>query len=104
MDKKEVMMGGFGISDEMCVNYMHYYPKTELEVCKSSVTTSALYRFFQFLHMYEDEGTSADLGISDNYRAIHWSEMNIDLLREFYQIAPLSAQCNMSSGDRFLGV
>ena len=43
------LQGGFAISDEMCVNYVHYYPKTRLEVCKSSVTTESLYGFFHFL-------------------------------------------------------
>ena len=45
------MQGGFSISDEMCVNYIHYFPKQELEVCKSSVTTYSLYEFFQVLQM-----------------------------------------------------
>ena len=42
--------GGYAISDEMCVNYIHYYPRAELEVCKSSVTTQSLYGLFNFLH------------------------------------------------------
>ncbi|RUS80448.1 hypothetical protein EGW08_011817 [Elysia chlorotica] len=42
--------GGFSISDEMCVNYIHYYPKTDLEVCKSSVETKALDTFLFFLN------------------------------------------------------
>ena len=41
--------GGFSTHDEMCVNYVHYYPKVELEVCKSSVTTASLYALFGFL-------------------------------------------------------
>ena len=24
--------GGFGFTEEMCVNYVHYYPKVQLEV------------------------------------------------------------------------
>jgi len=44
-----VPQGGFAISDEMCLNYIHYYPLVELEVCKSSVMTDSLYDFFRFL-------------------------------------------------------
>jgi len=33
----------------MCLNYIHYYPLVELEVCKSSVITQSLYDFFRFL-------------------------------------------------------
>ena len=44
-----VVQGGFAISDEMCLNYIHYYPLVDLEVCKSSVMTDSLYDFFHFL-------------------------------------------------------
>lgn len=41
--------GGYGISDEMCVNYMHYYPRSKLELCKTSVTDEALDGFFKIM-------------------------------------------------------
>ncbi len=41
--------GGYGIKDEMCVNYMHYYPKSELELCKTSVKDGALDGFFEIM-------------------------------------------------------
>ncbi|XP_074654945.1 dopamine beta-hydroxylase-like isoform X2 [Tubulanus polymorphus] len=47
--KEQITLGGFSISDEMCVNYVHYYPKTSLEVCKSSVDTNVLNGFFKFM-------------------------------------------------------
>lgn len=40
--------GGFSIYDEMCVNYIHYYPITDLEVCKSSIATRLVYEIFSF--------------------------------------------------------
>ena len=42
-------LGGFAISDEMCVNYIHYYPATELEVCKSSISENSLYEYFLYM-------------------------------------------------------
>uniref|UniRef100_A0A182YRD3 DOMON domain-containing protein n=1 Tax=Anopheles stephensi TaxID=30069 RepID=A0A182YRD3_ANOST len=42
-------LGGFSISDEMCVNYIHYYPATELEVCKSSISDKSLNNFFEYM-------------------------------------------------------
>jgi len=39
------LQGGFAISDEMCLDYIHYYPLVDLEVCKSSVMTDLLYDF-----------------------------------------------------------
>lgn len=48
MDKVNVSLGGFSISDEMCVNYVHYFPRIDLEVCKSSVSWEALRNYFKF--------------------------------------------------------
>ena len=45
-----VSLGGFSISDEMCVNYVHYFPRINLEVCKSSIASRSLENYFHFLH------------------------------------------------------
>jgi len=50
MDRNNITLGGFAISEEMCVNYVHYYPKIELEVCKSSISSESLQTYFRFLH------------------------------------------------------
>lgn len=42
-------MGGFSIQDEMCVNYIHYYPATKLELCKSSVSEKTLAEYFAYM-------------------------------------------------------
>lgn len=42
-------LGGFSISDEMCVNYIQYYPATKLEVCKSSVSEKTLAEYFDYM-------------------------------------------------------
>lgn len=38
LSRQNMTFGGYSIRDEMCVNYMHYYPVAELEVCKSSIS------------------------------------------------------------------
>jgi hypothetical protein len=49
--KPNATVGGFTFEDEMCLNYIHYYPRTEdLEICKSSVDSEALDTYFQFLN------------------------------------------------------
>lgn len=48
LDKVNATIGGHAITDEMCVNYLHYYPATELEVCKSAVANEALENYFKF--------------------------------------------------------
>jgi dopamine beta-monooxygenase len=46
---ENAVLGGHSIQDEMCVNYIHYYPATQLEVCKSSVSESTLADYFEFM-------------------------------------------------------
>lgn len=47
-----VLQGGFGILEEMCVNYVHYYPQTQLELCKSAVDPGYLHRYFNLVNRY----------------------------------------------------
>ncbi len=44
--RRNVTFGGYSIRDEMCVNYMHYWPLAELEVCKSSISDEVGGRLF----------------------------------------------------------
>ena len=41
------VQGGYGIEDEMCVDYIHYYPLAKLEVCKTAVANSSLHDWFR---------------------------------------------------------
>lgn len=33
----------------MCVNYVHYYPQTQLELCKSAVDAGFLQKYFRLV-------------------------------------------------------
>lgn len=44
------LQGGFGILEEMCVNYVHYYPRTDLELCKSAVDDGYLQKYFRMVN------------------------------------------------------
>lgn len=97
-------LGGFSISDEMCVNYIHYYPATELEVCKSSVSEETLENYFIYMKKKEHQKTVNLNGArSKNYRSIKWTQPRIDQLYTMYVQEPLSMQCNKSDGHRFEG-
>lgn len=102
-DRDHVTVGGLSIQQEMCVNYVHYYPRVELEVCKSSVDTRSLKAFFHFLHEMEGDPTSQRASPADNYEAIAWTPLKVNLLTSLYGESPLSVQCNMSDGRRFPG-
>lgn len=49
-DRENITLGGFAITEEMCVNYIHYFPATPLEVCKSAISDQALRTYFQYMH------------------------------------------------------
>ncbi|KAK3791493.1 hypothetical protein RRG08_055517 [Elysia crispata] len=96
-------VGGFSISDEMCVNYIHYYPKTDLEVCKSSVETKALDTFLFLLNRISGANVSPAMGYRASYTNIEWTAVTTDLLDQLYATSPLSMQCNASDGGRLPG-
>uniref|UniRef100_A0A8D8CEN9 Tyramine beta-hydroxylase n=2 Tax=Culex pipiens TaxID=7175 RepID=A0A8D8CEN9_CULPI len=97
-------LGGFSISDEMCVNYIHYYPATQLELCKSVLSEKSLYNYFKYMREVEKQiGVDPDGARSENYHQIRWNRPRADQLFEYYLEQPLSMQCNRSDGQRFEG-
>ncbi|XP_014671913.1 PREDICTED: dopamine beta-hydroxylase-like [Priapulus caudatus] len=98
-----VLPGGWGIRDEMCVNYVHYYPRVSLEVCKSSIDSDVLQSYFNFMHYYNNDLTSENQTYAENYAAIRWTPLQAALLQQLYTHTELSMQCNRSNGDRFPG-
>ena len=52
---------------------------------------------------WEDQPTSAEKGVAENYNAIQWTALRSVTLERFYTISPVSMQCNQSSGERFPG-
>ncbi|XP_078044761.1 tyramine beta hydroxylase isoform X2 [Augochlora pura] len=102
--RKNVTVGGFAISDEMCVNYIHYYPNVRLEVCKSAISDDALRTYFRYLREWESQPTAIDNGVSKNYQSIRWTKVRVQALHDLYEAAPLGMQCNGSDGSRFPGL
>ncbi|GAB1598046.1 hypothetical protein Ahia01_000081500 [Argonauta hians] len=96
-------IGGFAISDEMCVSYLHYYPKTNLEVCKSSIETKSLIKWFNFIRQWDGDNINLSKGYRSSFNSIRWTPLTSHLLDKLYRSSPLSMQCNQSNGDRFPG-
>uniref|UniRef100_A0A914I147 FAD-binding PCMH-type domain-containing protein n=1 Tax=Globodera rostochiensis TaxID=31243 RepID=A0A914I147_GLORO len=90
--------GGYGIEDEMCVNYVHYYPAAEVEVCKSAVSNASLHAFFARLGVKDKR-----LKIHEKYSAVRWTKAKLDSLRELFAVAPLNVACLRHSGELFPG-
>ncbi|XP_043230467.1 dopamine beta-hydroxylase-like isoform X1 [Amphibalanus amphitrite] len=115
LERPNVTLGGFSITDEMCVNYIHYFPKVNLEVCKSSVDSDTLRNYFRFMNRWEGQPTENEQNKSDEspeehipdwgdkYKSIRWNKIRSLGLQQLYATAPLSMQCNQSNGDRFAG-
>ena len=101
--RSNMTLGGFAIREEMCVNYIHYFPKTDLEVCKSSVDSRILEKYFDYMREFEGEDTNPEKGYAHNFNAIHWGSKRALDLMNMYDNSPLSMQCNRSSGERFPG-
>ncbi|TRY63859.1 hypothetical protein TCAL_11840 [Tigriopus californicus] len=98
MTRTNATLGGYGFRDEMCLNYIHYYPKIELEICKSSVDRTALEDYFRYLNEVEDQPTSAFKNVSENYHTIEWTPRRSLDLENFYSKAPIEMQCQGGNG------
>ncbi|CAH2250212.1 jg6910 [Pararge aegeria aegeria] len=103
-DKENATIGGHAITDEMCVNYMHYYPATELEVCKSAVSNTALQEYFEFEKRWDNISIDFKATPRTNYLSIRpWTPLRAKALHTLYTESPISMQCNKSDGNRFQG-
>ncbi|XP_067826122.1 dopamine beta-hydroxylase-like isoform X2 [Heptranchias perlo] len=104
-ERSHVTVGGFGINEEMCVNYVHYYPQTQLELCKSAVDLSYLQKYFTFMNRIDNDGTCTcpQVSVTQQFNAVTWSPFSSQVLRALYNSAPISVHCNKSTAVRFPG-
>ncbi|MGH0119541.1 UNVERIFIED_CONTAM: hypothetical protein FKN15_006033 [Acipenser sinensis] len=104
-DREKATVGGFGILEEMCVNYIHYYPRTELELCKSAVDYGYLQKYFAFMNRFHDDEICScpQAAVPEQFAAVSWDPFSKDVLRALYSTSPISMHCNQSSATRFPG-
>ncbi|XP_070582215.1 dopamine beta-hydroxylase-like [Ptychodera flava] len=103
MDRSNVTLGGFGIKDEMCLNYIHYYPRTELEVCKSSLSKRAVNRFFTYMYRNAGMPLVPGGGVALNYKLITWSRTISFILQRVFRTGSIEMMCLDHSGSPLQG-
>ncbi|XP_077324317.1 dopamine beta-hydroxylase [Lithobates pipiens] len=104
-DRSRVTVGGFSITDEMCVNYIHYYPRTELELCKSHVDPGYLRRYFNLVNRFSGDEvcTCPQAAVTTQFNEVPWNSFTSEVLNSLYAYSPISMHCNRSSAVRFPG-
>ncbi|KAM4634253.1 dopamine beta-hydroxylase [Polymixia lowei] len=104
-DRNQPTVGGFGIMEEMCVNYIHYYPRTQLELCKSHVDTEYLQKYFSFINRFQggDQCVCAEMSVTKQYSKLRWDSFSGEVLDSLYNTAPISMHCNQSTARLFPG-
>ncbi|KAK2819038.1 hypothetical protein Q5P01_024599 [Channa striata] len=104
-DRSQPTVGGFGIMEEMCVNYIHYYPRTQLELCKSHVDLEYLQKYFKFINRFQgnDQCVCAEVSVTEQYSQLHWDTFTAEVLDSLYNTAPISMHCNQSTAQLFPG-
>uniref|UniRef100_A0A4W5P690 Dopamine beta-hydroxylase n=1 Tax=Hucho hucho TaxID=62062 RepID=A0A4W5P690_9TELE len=93
----------FGIMEEMCVNYVHYYPRTQLELCKSNVDPGYLQKYFSFINRFQggDACSCGQTSVMDQFSSLSWDSFSGEVLNSLYNTAPISMACNQSSAKLF---
>ena len=102
-DRGNITLGGFGFTEEMCVNYIHYYPRQDLEICKSSISKQDLDHYFKTLADDESQDTSGDNSVEQNYRSVHWSQRRSRELGQLYDHSHVQMQCQTGTGASLPG-
>jgi dopamine beta-monooxygenase len=102
--RRNMTLGGYSIRDEMCVNYMHYFPASDLEVCKSSISDSVLDMYFNKMREYDLSNTSEANSIEQNFNSIRWTPLTAGILKRLYDISPVAFSCNSSDGQNIESV
>ncbi|CAF1258809.1 unnamed protein product [Didymodactylos carnosus] len=104
LQREKMTFGGYSIHDEMCVNYMHYYSKAELELCKTSVNDASLNVFFSAINKVDYAPTNTThKTVEENYKSIRWTPFTSAILQTFYEEAPIHLSCNGSNGNYLPG-
>uniref|UniRef100_H2ZA79 Dopamine beta-hydroxylase n=1 Tax=Ciona savignyi TaxID=51511 RepID=H2ZA79_CIOSA len=102
--KKNVTLGGLGLQDEMCVGYLHYYPVSQLEVCKSSVSRIALEAFFKLISLLSGKPTNIrPHNLHQNYNEITWGPAAARSLQALYRDSPVDVKCLRGNGKEWGG-
>uniref|UniRef100_A0A0N4ZIM5 DBH-like monooxygenase protein 1 n=1 Tax=Parastrongyloides trichosuri TaxID=131310 RepID=A0A0N4ZIM5_PARTI len=99
-DKENFVYGGYGIEDEMCVNYIHYYPESVIEVCKSAINNDTLEDFF-IEHIPTLEKNN-DLTINQKYQKLPINEEINENLQELYAVSNLNIHC-LGHDGKYIG-
>uniref|UniRef100_A0A3B4Z232 Dopamine beta-hydroxylase n=1 Tax=Stegastes partitus TaxID=144197 RepID=A0A3B4Z232_9TELE len=104
-DRRQPTVGGFGIMEEMCVNYIHYYPRTQLELCKSHVDPGYLQKYFNFINRFQgnDRCVCGEVSVTEQYSQLQWDAFSGEVLDSLYNTAPISMHCNQSTARLFPG-
>uniref|UniRef100_H2TDY7 Dopamine beta-hydroxylase n=1 Tax=Takifugu rubripes TaxID=31033 RepID=H2TDY7_TAKRU len=102
-DRSKPTVGGFGIMEEMCVNYVHYYPQTMLELCKTHVDMAHLQKFFSAMNRFHgsDPCVCGEVGVTEQYSQVRWDPFAVQVLNSLYNTAPISMHCNQSDARAF---
>ncbi|XP_077707417.1 dopamine beta-hydroxylase [Canis aureus] len=120
-DKNEATVGGLGTQEEMCVNYIHYYPQTQLELCKSHIDPCFLQKYFHLVNRSnlgeyctcpqasgttcpQASGTTCPrASVPEQFASVPWNSFSRVVLKALYDFIPVTVHCNKSSAVRFPG-
>ncbi|KAI3388689.1 hypothetical protein SNEBB_001402 [Seison nebaliae] len=102
MERNKMTFGGTSIFDEMCLNYIHYYPSINLELCKSAVDEKSLDKLFSTYNYSFNISTNGSNDHKKLFNMMNINPFSRQLLQNFYNRAPITQSCNSSDGRQLL--
>jgi len=80
MDRSDAIIGGFSTNDEMCLNFIMYYPPVNLSICITGDVRVAR----DFSIKYGNLETNAQPPHFKNWTGVKWNKTMVDELKALY--------------------
>ncbi|XP_071959951.1 DBH-like monooxygenase protein 1 homolog [Antedon mediterranea] len=91
MDRTNVTYGGLATTEEMCLAFLFYYPKSNAGKCYSSPQPSTLEENLNL-------GVTKNKSFREALQQLDWTKERVDVLKKWWKEAPRMSYCSNHSG------
>jgi len=95
MSRKDATIGGLATKDEMCLNFILYYPRVDLSLCISGDVRVRRY----FSKKYGNLATQANTTYFKDWTGVKWNQTMVDELKALYAYQGKDAVFSVCRGD-----
>ncbi|XP_071961363.1 DBH-like monooxygenase protein 1 [Antedon mediterranea] len=91
MGRTNVTFGGLATTEEMCLAFLFYYPKSNAGKCYSSPQPSTLEENLNL-------GVTKNKSFRETLQELYWTKERVNILRKWWKEAPRMSSCTDHAG------